>query len=460
LVLSGTGADGAYHAGVLRALDEAGVKLDLVAGRGIGAVAAVLTAIGGSERLWDAQGLWRGGRPARWYRWRWPLRLLWLLAVTALTAMALPLVLVAAAVVVYAAGLLLGMAGLEAGRALVSAYVRLVATLFDPAAIPTWLPRLVTLGTLGAAVALISNSLLSWWRAPVRRRLSGNRTWVLLGPLLDASRVVKDVTGALWDLLRGGASLGVPQPYDLSRRYADLLCDNLGQPEFRELLITVHDLDARRDLVFGVVGERYRRTLFPPPGAQDGRGPEAFDLAGLARDHLLDVLSASVDIGGMTAPPLMRFPPETNWRGEAHRLTDRPASLTRLLEEAAKAGAEQAILVSAAARAPAAHELIAPRADARGRLSELVASTETAALRDAAEHLGHRFRGLYVIRPSHNPVLPLDVKGAYDQRSDRRHSLTEMMERGYEDAYRQFIEPVVGAAGDRLAQTRADEGAE
>ena len=36
LVLSGSGVDGAYHAGVLRALDETGIKVDLVAGRGIG----------------------------------------------------------------------------------------------------------------------------------------------------------------------------------------------------------------------------------------------------------------------------------------------------------------------------------------------------------------------------------------------------------------------------------------
>ena len=36
LVLTGTGTAGAYHAGVLRALHEAGIKIDLVAGRGVG----------------------------------------------------------------------------------------------------------------------------------------------------------------------------------------------------------------------------------------------------------------------------------------------------------------------------------------------------------------------------------------------------------------------------------------
>ena len=45
LVLCGTGAHGAYHAGALRALQEAGVKIDIVAGQGIGAGAAIMNAI-------------------------------------------------------------------------------------------------------------------------------------------------------------------------------------------------------------------------------------------------------------------------------------------------------------------------------------------------------------------------------------------------------------------------------
>ena len=35
--------------------------------------------------------------------------------------------------------------------------------------------------------------------------------------------------------------------------------------------------------------------------------------------------------------------------------------------------------------------------------------------------------------------------------SDRWTDLTELMNRGYEDAYRQFIEPVVGASGEQIA---------
>ncbi len=72
LVLCGTGVHGAYHAGVLRALQEAGVKIDVIAGQGIGAGAAALAAIDGAARLWDADGLWRTPGAARLYGWTWP----------------------------------------------------------------------------------------------------------------------------------------------------------------------------------------------------------------------------------------------------------------------------------------------------------------------------------------------------------------------------------------------------
>jgi hypothetical protein len=71
-------------------------------------------------------------------------------------------------------------------------------------------------------------------------------------------------------------------------------------------------------------------------------------------------------------------------------------------------------------------------------------------VRDTLEQWTGRFAGLFVIRPAHNPLGPLDFDGVYDERSDRIHALTELVDRGYEDAYRQFIEPVVAASGDLL----------
>ena len=53
--------------------------------------------------------------------------------------------------------------------------------------------------------------------------------------------------------MRGSVKISKPDVHDLSERYAELLSNNVGQPGFRELIVTVHDLDARRDLVFGLL---------------------------------------------------------------------------------------------------------------------------------------------------------------------------------------------------------------
>ena len=70
LVLTGTGTAGAYHAGVLRALAEAGVRIDLVAGHGAGAIGAFFTAIEGGPSLWSQDGFWRQKAVSGFYAWR------------------------------------------------------------------------------------------------------------------------------------------------------------------------------------------------------------------------------------------------------------------------------------------------------------------------------------------------------------------------------------------------------
>ena len=470
LVLTGTGADGAYHAGVLRALNEAGIKIDLVCGRGIGAVGSILASVDGASRLWEKNGLWRAPAIEHLYRWRWSIRVVFVLLAAIAGLLASPLIFFAIAAVIYPIGLLLGMAGLEAGATLARSYTDLLATAFDPTALPTWLPRLIAIAVIAALIALLIGTVLAWRRAPLRRRSRGPFAWAILGSPLDAGPAIQHFLNGLWDLLKGGTSLKTPAAADLSRRFTELLTENLGQPGFSELLLTVHDVDARRDLIFGLVREPFRRALFPPFDSPEisvaafdspdrslaqgrpawTRRAEAFDLAGLARDHLIDVLRGALSVPGVTEAALVRFAPESYWRGEVHRVTDRPASLGRLLEEAAAAGAEQLILVSASPEPPGPHELGRPRVDPLGRLSEHAASGEAAAVRDAIRHVQHRFRAMYPIRPAHNPVGAFDLAGAYDEHSDRHQSLAELMERGYEDAYREFIEPVVAASGENL----------
>jgi hypothetical protein len=442
LILTGSGTAGAYHAGVLRALHEAGVRVDLVAGRGMGAASALVAAIDGGARLWETDGLWRGPHAARFYGWRGALRAGgWLLAAAAFV-LALPVGLLVAAIPVYILGLILTLAGLtDAGVTLTAGSTQLVSRMFAPEAMPTLMPRLVVLLLLAALGAFAAGTWLARWGAP-RRRAGRGWTGLVSAPLSAGEAMVR-VRVALWDLIRGAAPLAPPSDVELGRRYAELLAENLGQPGFRELLAVVHDLDARADLVFGLLAEPHRATFC----AGQVRRADTVDLAGLGRDHVLDALGGALSVPVVTDPHLITFARESYWRGETHRLCDRPDALLRVVDEAVRAGAEQIVLVSASPPAVGPHEIGSGRRGLRGRAGEYLASLETAALASAERAAPV----LFVVRPSHNPLGPFDVGGAYDERSDRRHTLAELVDRGYEDAYRQFIEPIVGASAEVIA---------
>jgi hypothetical protein len=326
----------------------------------------------------------------------------------------------------------------------------LIESLFAPEALPTIIPRLTLLAVLVGVAAAVAGAVPSWRPGTRRRAQRGLAGRVFGGPLTTAS-LADRCTAELWNLIRGAAPLSAPPRSDLARRYIDLLIENLGQPGFRELLITVHDMDARRDLVFALLSNTHRGRFFNRPGPDGASRPvEAFDLSGVARDHALDAVLGSLVLPIGSEPHLVGFAPEGPWRGETHRLCDRPGSLPRVIEEITAAGAEQVVVVAATPLAARPHELAAGRADLRGHAAEQLASFEAAALRDVVEHATGRFAGFFVIRPSHNPLGPLDFGGVYDERSDRFHTLSELVDRGYEDAYRQFIEPVVAASGERI----------
>jgi len=452
LVLTGTGTAGAYHAGVLRALHEAGVRIDVVAGRGIGAAGAIFAAVDGGQRLWDKAGFWKQGGLAGAYGWRPPLRVAgWALAAAA-ALLAAPLVVLAFGVVAALVGVLLALVSLEtASTAVTSGYQRGVDALFAPGALPTIVPRLIVFCLLVAVGALAAGAAAAAWRATTRRRVRRASAWRLFGAPLSTRLILDRAIRELWNLIRGAAAIAAPPRADLARRYIDLLAENLGQPGFRELLLVAHDVDARHDVVFALLGDSQRPRFFSRVAGEGGRASEAIDLAGAGRDHLVDALAASLAIPIAADPHLMTLAAEGPWKGETHRVCDRPGALARLLEEVAAAGAEQVIVVSAAPPPARPHELGTGRADPRGRAAEQLIAFEAASLRDAMRSGGAPFVNAYAIRPAHNPLGPLDFGGVYDERSDRRFSVSELVDRGYEDAYRQFIEPVVAAGGDRIA---------
>jgi hypothetical protein len=453
LVLTGTGTAGAYHAGVLRALHEAGVKLDVVAGCGIGVVGAMFAAIDGSPRLWEERGFWTSPRVAALYGWGAVPRIAASAAVLSLLVVALPLVAIALGLIVFPIDFvwaLLGGATADGGG-LSGSYLRLAQEALAPQALPTWLPRLVVLILGGAGLGALLTTAGHLVHGG-RRRVRGPFWWRLLASPVSAASAVDHLWEVMWDLVRGAARVRQPSARELARRYTELLIENFGQPGFRELLITVHDLDARRDLVLAMVAEGRRLDLIrrATTAAAEVRRAEVFDLASAGRDYLADAVAGALSLPVATEPHSARFAADAYWRGETHRLCCRTGGLARLLDEVADLDVEQVVLVSATSETPGPHALAAPRLDARGRLGEYLQSAEAASVRDATCRPRQDAPKVFTIRPAHNPLGPFDFQGGFDDRSDRLQPLAELMSRAYEDAYRQFIEPIVGASGERL----------
>ena len=450
LVLTGTGTAGAYHAGALRALHEAGVKIDVVAGRGVGAIGAVFAAVDGAHRLWDDKGFWRANAVAGFYPWRRTLKLVaWTLALS-LGLVAAPLLAMAAGLVVFPIDFVLKMVGGVGAGGLTAWYVRLVEAAFSPQGLPTWLPRLVVLvlGAVSFAAAIAG------YRVSRGGRLRGAFWWRLVPGPLSAGPAIDLCWAVLWDLVRGATGLKQPGRADLARRYVELLSENLGQPGFRELVLVAHDVDAGRDLVFALVGETRRRDLVRRQRVEDAnaRRAEVFDLAGVSRDHLSDAVAAALTVPLASEYHVIQFAPDAHWRGERHRLSDRTGALVRIVEELTALDVQQIVLVTGAPDGAGPHALASSRLDGRGRMGAYLQSSEAATVRDvSAEGRGSGPR-IYTVRPSHNPFGPFDFAGGYDDRSIRRPALAELMALGYEDAYRQFIEPVVGASGEHVGQ--------
>ena len=428
LVLTGTGTAGAYHAGVLRALDEAGVKLDIVAGRGIGAVSALFAAIDGGQSLWSDKGFWQSAGVKTLYAWRPALRLAFWAVVLAVLIVAVPLAAIAAGALVFPIDFVVRMVGLGGAGGLTGAYLALTQQLFAPDGFPTWLPRLVVLVLGTAALIEVMRTVLS----EKRRRQRGPFWWRGVGSPLSSREAVAHSWRSLWDLLRGAAALRQPTPADLARRYVDLLADNIGQPGFRELLVAVHDLDAHRDLVFALVAEPRRRDLSGGSSTRpQRRGAQKCSISrARGRSHLADAVAASlacrsprIRTRDVCARRLLarRDPPRVR-QARQPDADPRGAGRSRRRAGGPRVGV---------ARAARPHALAAGRLDGKGRLERILQSSEAAAVRDATRLVATRTPRMatFTIRPGHNPIGPFDFSGEYSDQSDRRQPLTELMGR-------------------------------
>jgi hypothetical protein len=466
LVLAGSGTSGAYHAGVVKALDESGVKVDLVVGSGAGTVGAAYAAAAGGSGLYGEDGFWRGVRWDSFYRLRAPLRVAVLLLATSFGVFLLPLFLALAAGLLFPLVLVADLAAPAWTAAVVqwlwSAQAALRTAYLAALSVPVFL--LSVLAVLVLAVAFLRN----------RRRFAE-----AFESVLDAGQARRRLARGLWEIARGSAVSGsAPSAADLGRRYVSLLSDNLGQPGFRELVLRATDLDTGAALPFVLLREPWRSRF------AQGRGkaprsrleglPGAVDLTAPGYDALL----FEAVLTGLLPPPVapvcrVAFPKGGPWAGEVHRLTDAILAGGAGIGEAVAAGAEQVLVATAVPDAPGPlprRRGLAAAADAA--LSALERQVVQRDLAEAerinrmVETLGHRTEdgrrawqdpatgrvygdfALYVVRPERRLLGPLELDGARHPATEVLETADDLLEQGYRDAYRLFVEPVVGAAGE------------
>jgi hypothetical protein len=451
VVFTGSGTTGAYQAGVLRALDESGVKIDLVVGSGAGAVTAAYAAVGGGPKLYGRGGFWSGVRRRSFYRLRPTVRLALALLGVSFAIFALPVLL----------GLLLGVLFpllLIADRASPGVASRALSLLWVA-------PERLSGPYLAAqAMPVFSLAMLAIVAAAVVYLRDRRRFAEAFESFLDARPGLARLQRGLWEIARGAAlSGGPPSDAELGRRYVALLADNLGEPGFRELVVRAADLDRAGALAFTVL--RAGEGL-APTGHEDA---DVVDLRVPGHDALLfDALAT-----GLLCPmamPLRRvsFPKGAVHGGETHRLTDATFVAGSGVEEALAAGAAQVVVVTGVP------ETRAPLASRRGPLARTdaaVRALERRAIDDVEEverlnrivhTLGHRGAdgrrswedpatgrvhgevAIWVIRPEHRALGPMELDGTRDPATEVLQTTDDLLELGFRDAYRRFVEPVVG----------------
>ena len=300
-------------------------------------------------------GPWASAALARAYRWRGALRVFWIGLALAAIALLSPLLVMLVAAAFYAAGMLASLMNMtNASMWLVGAYQRTIEILFAPPILPTIVPRFVVLALFVVVGVLVVSAVRALMQEKSRRRLVGGFWWRLIGAPLGADEPGLALTSALWTMVRGASEAPAPEYGDIGRRYVEVLTDNLGQPGFREVVIGVHDLDGRRDLVGAVLAPGGRGRFEPRRRGAGPREAETVDFTGPQRDLVIDFVMGAVRLPVATAPWPIVFAGDSYWRGERHHLCDRPELGLRLLDEAANVGAEQIVLVSPAPPAAAA----------------------------------------------------------------------------------------------------------
>jgi hypothetical protein len=428
VVLDGEGTAAAYLAGVMKALDAAGVRVDVVLGRGAGALVAAFSAFHAEDKIYGEGGVLDAlaTRPAFRVLPRYRFAAICLvLSFAAFLSPALVGVLSMVAFPVLALVRSFLPEGAIPGPGPASSFLLAAAeTYYLPAvAFP-----LIVLFAVTAARSLA--------HLPKRRGDSSWARWFardVLAPVIDLKPLFDLLQSRLWQLVRGTSTDGAPPDRKkLGQAYVELLTAGLGQHGFREVVFYALDTDSGEEVPFAVLKERFGKKLAETSGIARS---EPVDLAGERASILFDALMASLSPPGLVPEVPITLPRESRFGGEVHRFTSSLLAGRDLLADAVAVGAEQIVYVAA----------VAPGASAPGSLPERLSRLALRARLedDLGRAAAHPELPVFVVRPDVERLTPFEVSGRL-QLGGERLTPGVLVAQGERDAERLFLRPVLG----------------
>lgn len=422
VILSGEGTAAAYLAGVVGALNEAGLRIDCLVGRGAGALVAALSAIDSGSRLAGKQGLLAHMEARRPWRYR-PLYLASFALIGACFAVFLsPVLFGAAALLTLPLVAMTRFLSERPAEGLVLPWLSDLVSAAEPFYLRALVVPLIALCALW--VLWLTARIVTTWRRPD------------FPEPIDLSRLDRWLTESLWQAVRGASASELPSDRRaLGDAYRKLLAGSLGQRGYAELIFYALDTDSGQEVPFVLLKDRYAKKLAASRAARGDRSAEPVDLAGEDSRLFFDALLASLSPPGWVPSVPIRLPLGSSHGGEVHRFASSLLAAGSAVSDAIAAGAEQVIFVSTSV----------PGESTSGSSPERV--TEAAQRRDLSQQLHEASRvpdlSVFLIRPDRQRLGAYEVSGRA-QRGGERLGLGALYAHGRRDAGRLFVEPVLG----------------
>lgn len=412
VILSGGGAKSAYEAGVLKALEDNHVLVDLVIGTSAGALNALLYAVGETDRLYNGQGtgIWqrlskdsilREGLLSTFYSRVVSRKLAVLLSMVSVLNLFFFTV---GFSIAFATGRRLYFKNFSYGfNALLENFwmgmlygllVLIVLIILEYLFMGSVLHTIYHWLRIKLGITPINDESLHQLRSAARRipRFTQKiltRSLRLPADVLDAERLVSSIhhveppsyfsSHPLEQLLcreiqsilaEHGVTASSNEPKDLGLTFTTWHNSKLnnGAPRFRELMVTATDLNAKSECLFFALRDAYRTGLieerlkrydldtneeFIQSQGIDHCGPDYVDLAYEENGTLLlDALIASTSIIGVFPPRKIKLPAKGYWRviEPPHTFVDGGFGNNTPIRDAIEAGASQLIVVQVEAK--------------------------------------------------------------------------------------------------------------